>query len=614
MNEISLSNTAGITALLHDGTGLSGSMTKDIFLTEQSIVGTRYLGDAEDLIKELAVGSRVTLLHEADNRFDEKAVIVIDEQGRKLGYIPRHQNAVISALLDAGKMFYGVVREKPERMRDKDSSAPYKFMIDLYMREFAGPEDPAAIPRQGYQSSYAVVALVSEGKTITGICALKIINGEERGIYYRELDESAGREEQRQMFDAFEEMVGYLPIISYGISGMKLQLLEEAYGVLLGRSFSNHVIDVRKMAGIHIKERQMYSLDACAAWLGITCEAESELEKECRLTWKLYCRMDRSELQHQKTETIRLISIDDLLEENKISTHVFHCLQKENIILLGDLVSRSRKDIRNIKTLKERETELLDHLVRSYGFDFADEDFEPPVIRFNMLSDIEDLREQSLQSVLDGLDEEERNGVLLLSEEERRLIVTDILDQKIALCKKYHKEDYIPSVLFLGVFAGYRGDYSVVGFSQMDGRNGIDQNVQNGFVTLTQFYDEYHKGMLREDAGKSMLKTCVALGEGIYRDDIMEGDFDQQTRRDIAQYLFDEAVSYALEAPAEPETIDLLMKIGTAFYEGELQLPTGETVGFNQSYVSAYKAFYYANEIGNDKAEIMIRRIKEERK
>jgi len=322
MNEISLSDTAGISALLHGGSDLSGTLTKDIFLTGQSIVGTRYLGDAEDLIKELKVGSRVTLLHEADNRFDKKAVIAIDEEGRKLGYIPRHQNAVISALLDAGKMFYGVIREKPERVRRNDGDAPYRFMIDLYMREYTGPEDPSFIPRYGYQGSFAVAALkltdrnaeqsgtpeehssrepeekeISEGKAITGICTLKIINGEERGLYCRELDENAGREAQRAMFDVFEEMVGYLPIISYGISGHKLQLLEDAYGVCLGKSFSNHVIDPAKMISIHMPERQMHSLDDCASWLGITCEAESEMERECRLAWKLYCRMDRSELQ-----------------------------------------------------------------------------------------------------------------------------------------------------------------------------------------------------------------------------------------------------------------------------------------------------------------------------
>ena len=138
---------------------------------------------------------------------------------------------------------------------------------------------------------------ISEGKAITGICTLKIINGEERGLYCRELDENAGREAQRAMFDVFEEMVGYLPIISYGISGHKLQLLEDAYGVCLGKSFSNHVIDPAKMISIHMPEHQMHSLDDCASWLGITCEAESEMERECRLAWKLYCRMDRSELQ-----------------------------------------------------------------------------------------------------------------------------------------------------------------------------------------------------------------------------------------------------------------------------------------------------------------------------
>ena len=128
---------------------------------------------------------------------------------------------------------------------------------------------------------------------------MKIINGEERGMYCCELDENADREAQSRILAEFEETVGYLPLVSYGLAGCRLEVLEEAYGVLLGKSFSNHVIDTKKMVSIHIPERSFRTLDDCANWLGITCEAETDLERECRLIWNLYCRLDRSELEHK---------------------------------------------------------------------------------------------------------------------------------------------------------------------------------------------------------------------------------------------------------------------------------------------------------------------------
>jgi len=40
-------------------------------------------------IRECRVGQRVEVLHETGNRYDKKALVVVSESGRKLGYIPR---------------------------------------------------------------------------------------------------------------------------------------------------------------------------------------------------------------------------------------------------------------------------------------------------------------------------------------------------------------------------------------------------------------------------------------------------------------------------------------------------------------------------------------------
>ena len=94
----------GFAELLHTGSGLDASFTKDIRLKRQSIVGMRYQGGSDDLMKELQPGTRIGFVREASNRFDENAVMALDPQGRKLGYIPRHENDIIGALLDAGML------------------------------------------------------------------------------------------------------------------------------------------------------------------------------------------------------------------------------------------------------------------------------------------------------------------------------------------------------------------------------------------------------------------------------------------------------------------------------------------------------------------------------
>jgi hypothetical protein len=54
------------------------------------------------LEEELRVGEPLTLVREPENPHDPLAVR-LDWQGRKLGYLPRNENAEIARLLDAGE-------------------------------------------------------------------------------------------------------------------------------------------------------------------------------------------------------------------------------------------------------------------------------------------------------------------------------------------------------------------------------------------------------------------------------------------------------------------------------------------------------------------------------
>ena len=293
---------ASLTELMHAGMGIPSPFMKDIFLLRQAIVGTRYLGGSDELVEDLLPGSRITFVTEPDNEYDKYAVMALDSRGRKLGYIPRHENRIIGALLKAGKSIYGIMPEERHAsaaVAPGSERTPYSIWVDLYMKEFVLPEEMSQIPRQGYRGSYAVADFIlwdDEDQKISSIYAIKVINGEERDSFRRDI----GREEPedyREAMAAFQKFAGYLPIVSHDILEDVLPELEEAYGVQLGMPFSNHVIDTMQMAANHMPWVRDASLDNLAEELGIEIHCDTPEETRCRIIWKLYVRMERSELE-----------------------------------------------------------------------------------------------------------------------------------------------------------------------------------------------------------------------------------------------------------------------------------------------------------------------------
>ncbi len=78
-------------------------LTREIHLFDSFIAGTTHLKDPEVLMKA-SVGDTLTLRRESDNRFDSKAILILNESGEKYGYIPEKDNMIFSRLMDAGKL------------------------------------------------------------------------------------------------------------------------------------------------------------------------------------------------------------------------------------------------------------------------------------------------------------------------------------------------------------------------------------------------------------------------------------------------------------------------------------------------------------------------------
>lgn len=83
-------------------------LSREIHLFDSYVAGTTHLKD-ETVLDEIKEGDKLILQRE-DNRFDDNAILVLDDKKRKLGYIPEKDNVVFVRLMDAGKLLTAKVK------------------------------------------------------------------------------------------------------------------------------------------------------------------------------------------------------------------------------------------------------------------------------------------------------------------------------------------------------------------------------------------------------------------------------------------------------------------------------------------------------------------------
>ena len=109
-NEITIKQDELLTAIEETSLGeLIKPLVTEIHLFDTFVAGTSYLEDSS-VLDEVATGDKLRLRRE-DNKFDEKAILVLDEKGRKLGYIPEKDNLIFSRLMDAGKLLMAKISD-----------------------------------------------------------------------------------------------------------------------------------------------------------------------------------------------------------------------------------------------------------------------------------------------------------------------------------------------------------------------------------------------------------------------------------------------------------------------------------------------------------------------
>ncbi len=104
-------------------------LIKEIHLFDTYIAGTTHLKD-KSVLDEIEVGQKLPLKREI-NKFDEKAIMLITENGKKVGYIPEKDNIIFSRLMDAGKLLSAKVTDIKARKGDF-----MQISIGIYLLDF----------------------------------------------------------------------------------------------------------------------------------------------------------------------------------------------------------------------------------------------------------------------------------------------------------------------------------------------------------------------------------------------------------------------------------------------------------------------------------------------
>ncbi len=128
-NELTLKNDELLTVVEEKSLGeILKPLVNEIYLFDTVIAGTTYVKDPS-VYEALEENEKLTLQRE-ENKFDERAILILNAQKQKLGYVPERDNQVFSRLMDAGKLLIAKVIS----VRNHDGF--YRVRIGIYLVDY----------------------------------------------------------------------------------------------------------------------------------------------------------------------------------------------------------------------------------------------------------------------------------------------------------------------------------------------------------------------------------------------------------------------------------------------------------------------------------------------
>jgi len=103
-------------------------MIREIHLFDSFVAGTTHLED-KSVLENVKVGDMLSMQRE-DNKFDSNAILILNADKKKLGYVPEKDNVVFARLMDAGKL----LKAKVGKIEQKGSFTQISvgiFLVDL---------------------------------------------------------------------------------------------------------------------------------------------------------------------------------------------------------------------------------------------------------------------------------------------------------------------------------------------------------------------------------------------------------------------------------------------------------------------------------------------------
>lgn len=128
MGSIIKTNNNQLISYIHKGNGMIPKpFEKDIYLFTTYVYGI----EETAAITELHNNDYLYLYREPHNELDNRTIIIKTKSGSKIGYIPKHDNQIISRLMDAGKKLYGIVSD----ISGGVYKIKYRIIIDVYLKD-----------------------------------------------------------------------------------------------------------------------------------------------------------------------------------------------------------------------------------------------------------------------------------------------------------------------------------------------------------------------------------------------------------------------------------------------------------------------------------------------
>lgn len=103
-------------------------LSQEIHLFDSYIAGTTHLED-KAVLKNIKIGDKLTLQRE-NNKFDSNAIVILNNDKNKLGYVPEKDNIIFARLMDAGKL----LEAKINKITQKGSFT--QINIGIYLVDF----------------------------------------------------------------------------------------------------------------------------------------------------------------------------------------------------------------------------------------------------------------------------------------------------------------------------------------------------------------------------------------------------------------------------------------------------------------------------------------------